>query len=237
VKIAFFIIILLLPGCDVNDLKSDEKFNASSLNMVSNYAGKISFINFFKCLGRETKEVKEIYFSFDPLNNSYWPSSYRDLLSLGGYSVEGFEFLRPENVRPFKLAFPEDYKNLKYASTFIDDKHRAANFRKDYYNYTSSQDVASIALIPSDWYDSLIYIGGNQVTGSHILLNPMVQTQDSEWEVWLYDPRYPGAYRFLSVAEVISHLRYSYEVVKGEDEYRYGQSEVDDICSKVLFPK
>ena len=234
-KIISSFLILIFLGCDMNESKFDSKFEVPKLDVDSNYSGKQGLLAFFDCIGRHPLQINSYEFQIDPLGDGYWPASYLDLLSVGGFSIQGFQFLDSKNVSTFKAAFPDDYKYLKYASSFINDQHRSAKFVNEYYDYTASQDVASVALVPSDWYDSLIYIGGNSAYGVRILLNPKVKTQDNEWEVWLYDPRFPGAYRFLSVAEVVSHLNYHYDFMKGGNEFRYGQREVADSCSRILF--
>ena len=161
------------------------------------------------------------------------PLSYRDFLSVGGaviryadmLSNEEFEygFIAPQTVDWFRIRNPMDTGIWSESSESPDGM---------YYVYSSQQDPAYIR---SSYVKKMLVVG-EMPGGEFYLLNPLEKTRDNEWETWLLSPHMPGAYRFLSFAELLGQL-FLEDTVITTVRPRYSIENFKGTCAEKLFRK
>jgi len=129
------------------------------------------------------------------------PPSYRDFLLLGGGGLRlagtlvvgelDYGFYLADDVRAFDQVDSAAVAIWTNAGDVGDEA---------YYVYDATQD--SIHIRASALSTALAV--GDDFGGGYYLLNPKEILMDGEWEAWYLSPHLPGAYRYMSFADLLA---------------------------------
>lgn len=103
--------------------------------------------------------------------------------------------------------------------------------RDDYYIYSSEQDYMPVYEATVCNFVVADYEDGEQ---SYLTLNPLVRTDDGEWEAACFDFAAPSSHRFMSFADLMVFL-YLNDIEKGDAVFWLSHKEDFTGLSKILF--
>jgi hypothetical protein len=134
--------------------------------------------------------------------NTKLPPSYRDFLSISNgwgqlnhfiydlfpaQSVDWFSILDPDWVKAWTEPVGEEYEPLEVPDEV-------------YFDYSDAQDAGSMR---NEYLKSCLQIS-SRGDSAILLLNPVIQTPEGEWEAWFFANWLPGARRYRSFWELMN---------------------------------
>lgn len=182
----------------------------------------------------------EAYVRNFPINA---PASYKHFMA--AWESFGKENILPvsplggrENDCIFNIRAPKDVECLALLEAGrsiielkFDETLPRALARDNYYIYSSEQDYMPVYEASVCNFVVADYEDGEQ---SYLMLNPLVRTDDGEWEAAYFDFASPSSHRFLSFADLVVFL-YLHDIEDRDFVYWLSHKEDSTGLSKMLF--